>query len=91
MYNEVLDMFPDYLPVHVSFCQKLDPAEIKHQLPFTYKKSLTSITELGAAKDVCARIVALCDIVIGGTDSNALLAYYGLKTDVRPDAAKIKT
>lgn len=75
----------------MSICQKLDPVEIKNQLPFTYKKSLASIAELDAVKDVFHRMVELCDIVISETDSNALLAYYGLKTDVRPDAAKIKT
>lgn len=84
-------MFPNYLPAHVSICQKLDPVEIKNQLPFTYKKTLASITELDAAKDVFKRIVKLCDIVISETDSNELLAFYGLKTDIRPDAAKIKT
>lgn len=90
VYKDILDMFPNYLPAHVSICQKLDPVEIKNQLPFTYKKSLSSITELDATKDVFKRIVELCDLVISGTDSNALLAYYGLKTDIRPDAAKIK-
>lgn len=85
-------MFPNYLPAHMAFCQKLDSAEIKNQLPFIYKKSLAStVDELDAAKDGLKRIIELCDIVIGETDSNALLAYYGLKTDIRPDAAKIKT
>lgn len=56
-----------------------------------YKKSLASFTELDASKDALKRVVELCDIVINETDSSALLAYYGLKTDVRPDAAKIKT
>lgn len=92
VYKSVVDMFPNYLPAHVSFCQKLDSAEIKNQLPFTYKKSLElTVDELDATKNVLKRIIELCDIVIGETDSNALLAFYGLKTDVRPDAAKIKT
>lgn len=92
VYKSVLDMFPSYLPAHISFCQKLDSAEIKNQLPFTYRKSLAlTVDELDATKDVLKRIVELCDIVIGETDSNALLAYYGLKTDARPDATKIKT
>ncbi|XP_037050800.1 tripeptidyl-peptidase 2 isoform X2 [Bradysia coprophila] len=92
VYKSVIDMFPNYLPAHVSFCQKLDPAEIKNQLPFTYKKSFAlTVDELDATKDTLKRIIELCDMVIGETDSNALLAYYGLKTDTRPDAAKIKT
>ena len=37
------------------------------------------------------RIVLLADNVIRDTDKDALLAYYGIKCDTRPDAAKIKT
>lgn len=36
-------------------------------------------------------MLELCDLVIQGTNQDALLAYYGLKTDNRSDAAKIKT
>lgn len=91
VYKDVLELFPNYLPAHMSICQKLDAAEIKNQLPFTYRKSLATIVDLDNAKNVCKRIIELCDIVIKETDSNALLAYYGLKTDIRPDAVKIKT
>lgn len=90
VYKDILDKFPNYLPAHVAICQKLDSAEFKNQLPFTYKKSLDSNNELDAAKDVFKRIVELCDVVIKETDVSGLLAYYGLKTDIRPDAVKIK-
>ncbi|KAJ6642679.1 Tripeptidyl-peptidase 2, partial [Pseudolycoriella hygida] len=90
VYKDVLSTYPNYLPAHISFCQKLDPAEIKNQLPFTYKKSLALNNDLVGAICSFQRIVELCDIVITETDANALLAYYGIKSDFRPDAAKIK-
>lgn len=36
------------------------------------------------------RVINLANIVINGTNVESLLAYYGLKSDSRPDAAKIK-
>lgn len=36
------------------------------------------------------RVVTLANIVISGTNAESLLAYYGLKSDSRPDAVKIK-
>lgn len=42
-------------------------------------------------RNALERIVLLADNVIRDTDKDALLAYYGIKCDTRPDAAKIKT
>lgn len=41
-------------------------------------------------RNALERIVLLADNVIRDTDKDALLAYYGIKCDTRPDAAKIK-
>lgn len=42
-------------------------------------------------KATLRRIIDLADVVIKDTNTDALLAYYGLKADNRADAAKIKT
>lgn len=42
-------------------------------------------------RNALERIVLLADNVIRDTDKDALLSYYGIKCDTRPDAAKIKT
>lgn len=42
-------------------------------------------------RNATAKIVRLADQVINAIDKDALLAYYGLKNDTRPDAAKIKS
>lgn len=42
-------------------------------------------------RNALERIVLLADNVIRDTDKDALLAYYGIKCDTRPDASKIKT
>lgn len=47
--------------------------------------------DLEATKTKLKRILDLANTVIDETNVEALLAYYGLKTDNRPDAAKIKT
>lgn len=78
---------------HISLIQKLELAETKNSLPFTYKSTLDKNINIEANKTTLIRIVDLCDVVINAinTDINTLLAYYGLKTDTRADAAKIKT
>lgn len=37
------------------------------------------------------QIISVADIVINSIDQEKLLAYFGMKSDQRPDAAKIKT
>lgn len=91
VYKSVLDLYPNYLPAHMALCQKLDSTELKSQMPFTYKSSLAIIADVEATKQQLQRVIKLCDIVITETDATALLMYYGFKTDIRADAAKIKT
>lgn len=71
--------------------QKLELAEAKNSLPLTYKSTLDKTNNWDTNKATLQRIIDLTDIVIKDTNADALLAYYGLKTDNRPDAAKIKT
>jgi tripeptidyl-peptidase II len=85
------------LAVHISLIQNLDSSEIKTQLPFLFTQSLEAKNANGDATidtEVLAiklkRIIELADLVIKDTEKDALLAFYGLKTDNRADAAKIK-
>lgn len=91
VYASVIKDFPTYLSAHISLIQKLELTETKNSLPFTYKSTLDKANNLETNKATLQRIVDLADVVIKDTNADALLAYYGLKTDNRPDAAKIKT
>lgn len=90
VYSSIIKDFPTYLTAHISLIQKLELAETKNALPFTYAQSLKKATDLDTTKGTLERIVNLANVVIQETNADALLAYYGLKTDNRPDAAKIK-
>lgn len=90
IYAKIVEEFPTFLAAHISLIQKLDVTEAKNSLPFTYKATLDKSNELEATLATLRRVVSLADIVIKGTDIQALFAYYGLKADSRPDAAKIK-
>lgn len=91
IYVNILKDFPTYLTAHISLIQKLELAEAKNSLPLSFKASLDNTNDLEKTLTTLKRIVSLADAVINGTNVNTLLAYYGLKTDNRPDAAKIKT
>lgn len=91
VYANVIKDFPTYLSAHISLIQKLELAETKNSLPHIYKSTLDKPTNLDATKATLHRIIDLADVVIKDTNADALLAYYGLKTDNRSDAPKIKT
>ncbi|XP_023932445.1 tripeptidyl-peptidase 2 [Lingula anatina] len=71
IFEDLLQDFPDHLPLYMARLQSLDNEQER-------LKRLPSI--LAAAQEVTSRI-----------DQNALLAYYGMKTDARPEAATIKS
>lgn len=80
------------MPAHIAFIQKLDVVETKNSLPFTFKSSLDKMTsaDIKALETTLKRVVNLTTTVINGTNADLLLVYYGMKSDSRPDAAKIK-
>lgn len=86
----IIKDFPTYLTAHISLIQKLELAETKNSLPFTYRTSLEKSNYADTNKATLQRIADLANVVINETNTDVLLAYYGLKTDNRPDAAKIK-
>lgn len=82
---------PKFVQAHLALIQKLDENDQKNQLPFLFKRDLHLNENEAALKVNLMRIISLADLVIKETDIVALLAYYGLKADNRPDAAKIKS
>lgn len=91
VYANIIKEFPTYLTAHISLIQKLELAEPKNSLPLTFKSSLDNTNDLDTSVSTLKRIITLADAVINETNIDALLAYYGLKTDSRADANKIKT
>lgn len=95
LYDEVLAANPGFVGTHLSLIQSIETStnsgEMKNQLPYAFNKQLSENTfDVDDMKSKLEKIVKLADLVIDGIDVNALLAYYGLKNDNRPDAAKIK-
>lgn len=91
VYSNIIKDFPTFLSAHISLIQKLELTEAKNSLPLTYKSTLDKTNNLDMNKATLHRIIELADVVIKDTNTDGLLAYYGLKTDNRPDATKIKT
>lgn len=92
VYNAVLEDHPTHLPVHMALIAHLESGTEK-QLPLTFKQNLLKLGELEIKQleEKIGKISELASLVIDGTDQDGLLKFYGLKTDNRPDAAKIKT
>lgn len=97
VYREVSAAYPtNYVQVHLAMVQHLEASllnsDVKTQLPNTFKMQLkASAGNLEELRGKLTRIVKLCGMVVEGINQEALLAYYGMKSDNRPDATKIKT
>lgn len=93
LYKEVLAANPGFVGAHLSMIQSIETpsgGDLKNQLPAAFKKQLRESTEIEDLKVKLSKIVKLAGLVIDGINQESLLAYYGLKSDNRPDAAKIK-
>lgn len=85
----------------MNFIQNLESTvAIKSLYPLSFENLIrlqSTATEPSKKVDVeklsavLKRSVEITDIVIKETDKDALLAFYGMKTDTRSDASKIKT
>lgn len=94
LYRDVLAANPGYVGAHLAMIQSIETPtgnDLKNQLPNAFIKQLR---ELGAdveeVKSKLIKIGKLATLIIEGINHEALLAFYGLKSDSRPDAAKIK-
>ncbi|XP_055608253.1 tripeptidyl-peptidase 2 isoform X1 [Uranotaenia lowii] len=93
VYRAVLKENPGFLGAHLALIDNLDSGELKNHMPCTFSASLEKmeIESLALVKVKLLKIIELAEQVMKAIDQNALLAYYGLKTDNRSNAAKIKT
>ncbi|XP_055627054.1 tripeptidyl-peptidase 2 isoform X2 [Toxorhynchites rutilus septentrionalis] len=94
VYKTVLKDNPTFLAAHLALIDNLDNGDLKSNLPLSFASGLEK-GEAGASAAAVSkvrllRIVELADLVHKDIDQNALLAFYGLKTDNRPNAIKIK-
>ena len=93
LYKEVLAANPGFVGTHLSMIQSIETptgGDLKNQLPYAFMKQIRDATDVEEIKVKLNRVVKLATLVIEGINQDVLLAYYGLKSDNRPDAAKIK-
>ncbi|KAH8371854.1 hypothetical protein KR093_009109 [Drosophila rubida] len=100
IYQDVIAAHPKHLPAHLQLIQNIESTELKSQLPLSFVAAIAkkcsegddaSSGDLQKQRAALERVVKLADLVIDQTDVDALLSFYGLKNDARPDASKIKT
>jgi tripeptidyl-peptidase-2 len=91
LYKEVVAANQNFLTPHLSLITSYETtgSDLKCQLPFAFKNNLKS-GDQDELKSKLSRILELTDLVIQGINIENLLAFYGLKSDNRPDASKIK-
>lgn len=94
LYKEVLLANPGFVGAHLAMIQSIETptgGDLKNQLPHAFMKQLKdAATDLQEVKTKLNKILKLTGLVIEGINQEAMLAFYGLKSDNRPDAAKIK-
>lgn len=82
LYGELKAAFPDHLQIHTAMLTSLDSTEAAKHVPHD--------DLCDASLNFADQIITIADVVIAAVDQDKLLSYYGLKTDPRPDALKIK-
>lgn len=80
LYEELLKKYPDHLSLHTAMMTSLEP-DSKRILPGQ---------DLTKSLENASRILAIAKTVSQEINETELLAYIGMKSDLRPDAAKIK-
>uniref|UniRef100_A0A182NNK7 Tripeptidyl-peptidase 2 n=1 Tax=Anopheles dirus TaxID=7168 RepID=A0A182NNK7_9DIPT len=92
LYQTLLKENPTHLAAHMAMADHFDSSELKQNLPYAFTSSFDTSDPAPATllKVKLLRIIELTGLVLKDIDQNALLAYYGLKVDNRPNAAKIK-
>ncbi|KAG5891542.1 hypothetical protein JTB14_028560 [Gonioctena quinquepunctata] len=82
LYEELVKEYPSHLLVHSAYLQLIDPLD-KRILPST-KKQTVSLGDLN-------KVLAISSKVVSSINEESILAYIATKTDLRSDAAKIKS
>jgi len=83
LYESLCNEFGDKnTSIHASWIQCIEPDDKKKFPNFTVKDLDIEKVNL---------IIAAADSVLSIINQNDLLAYYGIKSDQRPEASKLKT
>uniref|UniRef100_A0A8W7PUW9 Tripeptidyl-peptidase 2 n=2 Tax=gambiae species complex TaxID=44542 RepID=A0A8W7PUW9_ANOCL len=92
VYQALLKDNPNHLAAHLAMADHFDSTDLKQNLPYTFTASFDAADSSAATllKVKLLRIIELASLVVKDIDQSALLAYYGMKVDNRPNAAKIK-
>jgi tripeptidyl-peptidase II len=92
LYKDVLATHANYAGAHLALIQNIENGgDMKNTLPFAFLKQIRETSaNIDELKTKLSKIVKLSTQVIEGISQDALLSYYGMKTDNRPDAQKIK-
>ncbi|CAH1153592.1 unnamed protein product [Phaedon cochleariae] len=82
IYEDLTKQYPEHLLVHSAYLQLIDPLD---------KRVLPSIKKQTYPVDDMNKVIAICNKVIEGINEESVLAFIATKTDLRQDAAKIKS
>ena len=85
MYEEFVSDYPDHLPFHTAFLQVLDPLDVKRAFPTLTSKNYQ------INNDAQSKIITICEKALDNISEDSILAFTAMKTDLRPEASKIKT
>ncbi|KAM3958606.1 tripeptidyl-peptidase II [Aphomia sociella] len=83
VYEEVLEKFPGYLGAHIAYLHGIDSPTDPKKLPHANE-------DPDVTTAWCEQVIAISDKVLKAIDQDKLLAYIGMKNDMRSDASKIK-
>lgn len=86
LYAELRAANPDKLSIPVAMLKNLKSSWDKASYPVMGELTLPC-----SDAALLTRVMNVVNVIIEQIDQNALLAYYGMKTDLSPDATKVKT
>ncbi|KAF4524231.1 hypothetical protein B566_EDAN012199 [Ephemera danica] len=96
LYEELCAAYPEHLPVHVARLQCLDATinernGVASSSGNSNSSSSSSTLTASSKAQLVTALLTVADTIISTVSQDKLLAFYGMKTDQRPDSAKIKT
>lgn len=92
LYKDVISSNANFIGAHIALIQNIENGnDMKNQLPNAFMKQLKdAAANCDELKTKLSKIIKLANQVIEGINQEQLLSYYGIKSDNRTDAIKIK-